>query len=147
MRKSLVACLIAATMVAPALARNTEYKLNLADVLNSSAAKARLDGSIAFYFGDNTMPAGAERKGDDVMNRIAKGDRQNDDLTACMNAALDALVGLQDRARQLGANAVVNIVSYYKNNTFSSATQYECHAGGTGGHLTFRAVYAVVPKK
>ncbi|HJW11798.1 MAG TPA: excinuclease ATPase subunit [Albitalea sp.] len=146
MKKSLIACLIAATLAAPALARNTEYKLNLADVLNSSAAKARLDSSVVLYFGDNTMPAGAERKGEDVMHRIAKGDRQNDDLTACMNAAVDALVGLQTRAKQLGANAVVNIVSYYKNNTFSSATQYECHAGGTGGHLSLRAVYAVVPK-
>jgi hypothetical protein len=29
----------------------------------------------------------------------------------------------------LGANAVVNIASYYKNDTLSSATEFECHAG------------------
>ena len=35
----------------------------------------------------------------------------------------------QTRADSEGANAVVNIVSYYKKNVFSSPTEYECHAG------------------
>ncbi|WP_372524506.1 excinuclease ATPase subunit [Piscinibacter sp.] len=147
MKKSLVLCLMAATLAAPALARNTEYKLSLADVMGSPEAKAKLDGSVKFYFGEKTMPAGAERKGDDVINRIAKGAGRNDDINACKAAAVDALAGLQERAKQLGANAVVDIVSYYKNTTFSSATEYECHAGGTGGHLTFRATFVSVPAK
>jgi hypothetical protein len=29
----------------------------------------------------------------------------------------------------LGANAVVNIISYYRKVPMSSDTQYECHAG------------------
>ena len=147
MKKSLIACLIAATMAAPALARNTELKLNLSDVLESAEAKAHLDGSVKFYFGENTIPAHAEKKGEEVIGKIAKGASRNDDLTACRNAAVDALAALQDRAKQVGANAVVNIVSYYKNNTFASATQYECHAGGTGGHLTFKGTLVVLPKK
>ena len=32
-------------------------------------------------------------------------------------------------ARQLGGNAVVNIVSYYKKSTSASSTDYVCHAG------------------
>jgi hypothetical protein len=36
---------------------------------------------------------------------------------------------LAGRARTEGGNAVINIVSYYKKNVFSSATEYECHAG------------------
>jgi uncharacterized protein YbjQ (UPF0145 family) len=59
-------------------------------------------------------------------------------MTACKRAAIQALQELQRKAKTAGANAVVNIVSYYKNNTFASTTQYECHAGGTGGHLTFK---------
>ncbi|HJW11797.1 MAG TPA: excinuclease ATPase subunit, partial [Albitalea sp.] len=112
MKKSLIAGLIVATLAAPALARNTELKLNLSDVLESAEAKARLDGSVKFYFGDNTMPAHAEKKGEEVIGKIAKGTHRNDDFSACRNAAVEALGALQDRAKQVGANAVVNIVSY-----------------------------------
>jgi uncharacterized protein YbjQ (UPF0145 family) len=102
---------------------------------------------VKFYFGENTMPAHAEKKGEDTVSRIGKGANRHDDLTACRNAAVEALAGMQDRAKQLGANAVVNIVSYYHNNTFASTTQYECHAGGTGGHLSFKGDFVVLPKK
>jgi len=171
MNRSLVLCLLAASLAAPALARNTTYMLPLAEVIDSPEAKARLDGSVKFYFGEKTLPEGAEQKGFDVISRIGKASRwrgaaagnsagggpppvsatrtsseQDEDITACKAAALEALVALQDKAKQLGANAVVDFVSYYKNTTFSSATQYECHAGATGGHLTFKATYAVLPK-
>jgi hypothetical protein len=171
MKTSLVLCLLAATLAAPALARNTTYMLPLADVVDSPEAKARLDGSVKFHFGEKTLPAGAELKGFDVISRIGKAstwrgtsagnnagggpppvsatrasNEKDDDIAACKAAALDALVALQDKAKQLGANAVVEFVSYYKNTTFSSATEYECHAGATGGHLTFKATYAVLPK-
>jgi uncharacterized protein YbjQ (UPF0145 family) len=36
---------------------------------------------------------------------------------------------LEKRARELGANAVVNIASNYKNVEFSSDSEFECHAG------------------
>ena len=39
------------------------------------------------------------------------------------------MVALERRAQQLGANAVVNIVSYYKKDVMSSTTEFECHAG------------------
>jgi uncharacterized protein YbjQ (UPF0145 family) len=39
------------------------------------------------------------------------------------------MVALEKRAKQLGANAVVNIVSYYKRVEMSSTTEFECHAG------------------
>ena len=35
----------------------------------------------------------------------------------------------QDRAKELGANAVVNIDSYYKREDTSSETQIQCHSG------------------
>jgi uncharacterized protein YbjQ (UPF0145 family) len=42
---------------------------------------------------------------------------------------LSALIQLQERARREGGNAVINIKSYYKKQTFSSESQFECHAG------------------
>lgn len=168
MKRSISIFLVAVALAAPAMARNTMYKLPLADVLGSTDAKARLDGSVKFFFGEGSMPAGAEMKGDDVISRIAKAamwhndaasnqgaspsgsstratSEQNDDTSACKAAALSAFVGIQEKAKQLGANAVA-VVSYYKNDLFSSTTEYECHAGGTGGHLTFKATFAVIPK-
>ncbi len=171
MRKSVVLCLVAAAMAVPAMARNTEYKLPLADVLQSPEAKARLDDSVKFYFGEKSMPAGAEPKGFDVISRISNAaklraraaansfgggpppinsgratSQQTDDIDDCKIAALDLLVEMQRKAKQVGANAVVDFVSYYRNVTFSSATEYECHAGGTGSHITFKATYSVLPK-
>ena len=55
--------------------------------------------------------------------------RRTDDEKARNAALLAALVDFQKRAKQAGANAVVNIVSYYKNVEMSSPTEFECHAG------------------
>jgi uncharacterized protein YbjQ (UPF0145 family) len=42
---------------------------------------------------------------------------------------LGALLALQKRAKQVGANAVVNIVSFYQQVEMSSSSEFECHAG------------------
>jgi hypothetical protein len=47
-------------------------------------------------------------------------------------------------AKQLGANAVVNIASYFKNNTLSSATEFECHAG-VSAHVMLKGEFVKVP--
>src|SRR5690349_11883561 len=114
MKKTLALCLVAAALAAPALARNSQLMLNWSDVMDSPEAKQRLDGSVKFMFGENTMPKGAERRGEDIVNRIAKGSSRNDDLTACQHAAVEALAELQQKAKAAGADAVVNVVSYYK---------------------------------
>ena len=41
------------------------------------------------------------------------------------------------------ANAVVNIVSYYKNDTLSSATEFECHAG-VSAHVMLRGEFVKI---
>ncbi len=44
-------------------------------------------------------------------------------------AFLAALVELQKRAKQAGANGVINIVSYCNNVEMASPSEFECHAG------------------
>jgi hypothetical protein len=39
------------------------------------------------------------------------------------------MVALRRVRSKLGANAVINIVSYYNKKVMSSATEFECHAG------------------
>jgi hypothetical protein len=51
------------------------------------------------------------------------------DEEACQIVFLSALIRLQSRARDLGANAVIDVRSITRNDDFSSATQYRCAAG------------------
>jgi hypothetical protein len=145
MTKTLLAGLIAAALVSPALARDDVVHLSFAELLASPEAQARLDGSVRFFLAGQKTPAISERKGEDVSNKKTNG--FNKDVNAgCQRAALSALLAFQDKARQLGANAVVDIVSYYKKGTFSSATDYECHDGAFVSGVTFKGSYAKVAK-
>jgi len=63
---------------------------------------------------------------------------------ACRWVALSALRALQDGAKSRGANAVVDIVSYYKKNEFKSTTSYECYAGAILAGVALKGTYAKV---
>jgi hypothetical protein len=125
-----LAALVSATLSVsmPATARDTEYKIALADVLSMPEAKDKLDGSVKFFLAGQKTPKVIERKSEEVSNRKTNGVGK-DDLFGCKWAALSALVAFQEKAKQMGANAVVDMVSYYKKEAHSSATEIECHAG------------------
>ncbi|HZB91381.1 MAG TPA: excinuclease ABC subunit A, partial [Stellaceae bacterium] len=82
-----------------------------------------------FYFGKQSAPPVAQRFGDYVANRKSNSFGRSDQ-DACRRAMLDALLALHNRAKELGGNAVINIVSYYWKRPASSESDYECHAGG-----------------
>lgn len=142
-KKSLAIALLAALLAAPALARDTRYELPLADVLDMPEAKQKLDGSVKFYLAGQKTPKVHDRMSEDVSNRKTNGVGK-EDVVACRWAALSALIAFQEKAKQLGANAVVDMKSYYKKETFSSPTQYECHAGAVVVGVTLRGTYAKV---
>ena len=137
----MLAALVSACVSMPATARDTEYKIPLADVLTMPEAQGKLDGSVKFYLAGQKTPKVVEKKGDDVSNRKTNGVGK-DDQYGCKWAALSALVALQEKAKQLGANAVVDIVSYYKKDTYSSPTDFECHAGAVVIGVTLKGTYA-----
>ena len=109
-------------------ARDTKHLLPIAAALAVKDAEAKLDGSVKFYFGNQETPNILAKLGSDVSNRKTNAFGKSDEQ-ACNWAFLSAMVALEQRAKQLGANAVVNIVSYYKKNVMSSTTDFECHAG------------------
>jgi uncharacterized protein YbjQ (UPF0145 family) len=141
---ALFATLLACMLGTPAIARDTPYKLPFAEVLEMPEAKTKLDGTVKFYLaGDRKVPAVLQKLGDDVSNKKTNGVGK-DDVDGCKWAALSALISFQEKAKQLGANAVVDIVSYYKKNTFSSPTEYECHAGAMIIGVALKGNYAKV---
>lgn len=112
-----------------AQARDTKHYFSIADALASPAYEGKLNSAIRLYFGDQTYPAPTSKQGEYVSNRKTNAFGKSD-IKACEWVLLSALISLQERAAAEGGNAVVNIRSYYKKNEYSSATQYECHAGG-----------------
>jgi len=118
-----------------AFARNTIHEYEIADVLNNEQYANRLSG-VAFYFGDQEYPPVAQKFGEYRTNKKTNAFNKSD-LVACQWVMLSALLQLQERARSLGADAVVNIRSNYKNNVVSSSTKYTCGAGGTVAGVAF----------
>jgi uncharacterized protein YbjQ (UPF0145 family) len=131
MKKLLLTLAVSAAAISaigPAQARDTKHMLPIASAMAANDAKNRLGDTVQFYFGDEKTPAILQRLGTDKTSQKTNSFGKSAE-TACNWAFLSAMLRLQERARELGANAVVNIVSNYKNVEHSSATEFECHDG------------------
>ena len=114
--------------IAPAQARDSKMMMSLENAMNANDAKSRLGGDVKFYFGSQKTPKVLEVLGTDKTSQKTNSFGKSPE-TACNWAFLSAMLRMQERARELGANAVVNIVSNYKNAEMSSETEFECHDG------------------
>lgn len=131
MKKLFLSVTVAAAVagvIAPAQARDTKHLMSIEKAMAANDAKGRLGDTVKFYFGDQATPAIVGRLGSDKTSQKTNSFGKSPE-TACNWAFLSAMLRLQARAQELGANAVVNIVSNYKNVEFSSATEFECHDG------------------
>ena len=147
MNKTLVIALAALLAAPVAHARETRVELPLQELVDSADAKAAgIDGSVRFYLAGQKTPKVASRMGDDVTNKKTNAANKSDEQ-ACRWVALSALRALQDGAKSRGANAVVDIVSFYKRNEFKSASNYECYAGTILAGVALKGTYAKVPGK
>ena len=125
---SMISIIFALALTWSVEARNTKLLLPIAVALAVKDAQDKLDGSIKFYFGNQVTPKILTKLGSDMSNRKTNAFGKSDEK-ACNWVFLSAMVALEKRAQQLGANAVVNIVSYYDRIVMSSPTEFECHAG------------------
>jgi uncharacterized protein YbjQ (UPF0145 family) len=131
MEKFLAGLLMATFMLAavtPTSARDTKYLLPIAAALETKDANEKLDGSVKFFFGSQETPKILTKLATDVTNLKTNAVGKSDEK-ACNRVFLSAMIQLEKRAKQLGANAVVNVVSFYQKNVMSSPTEFECHAG------------------
>lgn len=134
---------VSALSAASAFARDTVLHIPLADVLAMPEAKEKLDPSFKFFLAGQETPPVTKRFRTDVSNPKTNGFGKSDDF-GCKWAALSALINLQNTAKREGANAVIDIVSYYKKNEYKSATDFECHAGAFVIGVALRGTYAQV---
>jgi len=149
MKKGFVPLLMVGSLLAsawPTHARDTKHLLPIETALAVKDAQDKLDGSIKFFFGDQPTPPILAKLGSDVSNRKTNAVGKSDEK-ACNWAFLSAMVALEKRAQQLGANAVVNIVSYYQKNVMSSPTDFECHAGAVIAGVALKGDFVKIADK
>ena len=118
---------LSAALISPVTASDV-FSLPLDQAMSISRTNGRLDGTVKFYFGDTPHPAVLHRFGDYVANEKTNAVGKSD-LGECAWAFQSALLSLQKRAHKLGANAVINIHSFYKKEDVPIATEIPCHTG------------------
>lgn len=111
-----------------ASARNDRLHFPLADAAGTVDAKAKLDGSVKFFWGDQKHPKVSKTLGTDQTNKKTNGFNKSD-KDSCEWAWLSAMITMQNRAKQLGADGIINVKSIYQNQDFVSDTEYECGVG------------------
>lgn len=128
-----------------AAARDTRYELKIDDVKKDPRYAETVPTDVAFYFGKQAPAGKAVDLGEFVTNRKTNSVGRPDE-EACRWAMMAALKVLRERAIAEGGNAVINIVSYYKKNTFESDTLYECHAGAVVAGVALKGTVVKLSK-
>ena len=124
-----VAVMAAATLACSAAsARNDMLKLPIAGAMAANDAQARLGGSVQFVFAGQPTPEVASKIITDKTSQRTNGFGKSAEK-ACNWVFLSAMLQLQKRAQDVGADAVINIVSNFNNVEFASATEFECVDG------------------
>jgi len=124
-----VAALLAVSLTSfQAQAADTMLKFPIAGAMAVNDAQNRLGDSVKFYFADQPTPKVLTKIASDKTSQRTNGFGKSAEK-ACNWVFLSAMLALQKRAHELGANAVVNIVSNFKDIEMASQTEFECADG------------------
>ncbi|WP_448110213.1 excinuclease [Pseudomonas lini] len=139
-----VTTLLICAMPGISQARDTAVYLPFDKAVAEATRAGKIDGSVKFYLAGNTptgnvtvVSAGA------VTNKKTNAFNKSDEV-ACEWVAQSAIISLHQAAKNAGANAVTNIVSFYKKNERKDAKTYECHAGALMAGVTLKGDLAKV---
>lgn len=123
------AAVVLSVLPAVSQARDTALYLPFDKVIADMTAAKKLDGTVNFYL------AGVQPKGSVsvVLPGVVTNKKTNafnkSDNDACEWVLQSAILQMNEAAKNAGANAVTNIVSFYKKNERKDPATYECHAG------------------
>lgn len=136
----------AVSFLVPAQAADTRHMMSIPAALAANDAQSRLGDTVKFYFGDQPTPPVLAQLGSDKTSQRTNGFGKAPE-TSCNWVFLSAMLALQKTAQQKGANAVINIVSNYKNVPMSSRTEFECHDGALMTGVALKADFVRVADK
>lgn len=126
-RHLMLAAVCLATLSTAALARNDVATYPIDAALKSEGSD-KVGSDVALVFAGQKHTAVAKSMGEIATNKKTNGVGRSDEA-ACQHVFLSAVLALQERARQLGGNAVINIKSNYQNKLIESATDFTCGSG------------------
>ena len=110
-----------------AQARETEHVLSTKDAAESELGKSRLY-DVPFYMKGQKHPRVKKVVYEASTEQSTRGAFRSDEAS-CQVAFLSAVRELQNRAREKGGDAVIDIVSTTWNKQTESASEYRCVAG------------------
>ncbi|WP_353141769.1 excinuclease [Acinetobacter pragensis] len=108
-------------------AADTMHDFNFKEAVDRAVADGALDGSVKFYLAGTKSGGKVIQKGL-VTNKKTNGFAKSAE-SACDHVLRSTLIQFQNTAKAKGANAVTNLVSFYKSNETRSATTYQCAKG------------------
>ena len=117
-------------------AKDDAHYLDFNQAVQSAVDAGAIDGSVKFYLA-GTKSGGKVISKDLISNKKTNGFGKSAEA-ACDWALRSALIQFQQTAKAQGANAVTNIVSFYKRNEYKDSTKYECHKGGVIAGITLK---------
>lgn len=110
-----------------AQAADTMHDFNFQDAVQRAVADGVLDGSVKFYLA-GTKSGGKVIERGLVTNKKTNGFAKSAE-NSCDHVLRSALIQFEKTAKARGANAVTNLVSFYKSNETKSTTTYQCAKG------------------
>jgi hypothetical protein len=146
MKKILFALSATVVLAVPTIgeARDTTHYLDFQNVVQAAIADGQLDGTVKFYLkGQKVSGKVAKTFEEAVSNKKTNAFGKSDEV-ACDWVLRSVLISFQENAKKNGANAVVDLVSYYKRNEYADPAKFECHAGATVAGVAMKGRAAVV---
>jgi uncharacterized protein YbjQ (UPF0145 family) len=132
-------------MSSGAVARDLHTLLPIRDALDTPAAHEKLDKNIRLYFHGQAHPAIEHKIGEWATNKKTNSVGKSLEV-GCNWAFLSAMLSLQERARNEGGNAIIDIKSNYKNIETASATEYMCGDGAFVSGVAFKGTVVKLAK-
>jgi uncharacterized protein YbjQ (UPF0145 family) len=148
MKKTIAtAALLAVSLTASfsASAEDKMVKFPIAGAMAVNDAQQRLGDSVKFYFADQQTPKVASKITSDKTSQRTNGFGKSAEK-ACNWVFLSAMLALQKRATEVGADAVINIVSNFRDQEFASQTEYECADGAIMAGVALKGDFVKLAK-
>jgi len=117
-------------------ARDDRNRYSIQGAMNIEAAKEKLNKGYTFKFGAASHGKVKANHGEFTSNKKTNAFGKSDEF-ACQWAFLSAMLSFQARITKEGGNAVINLRSYYKQQEFSSESEFECGNGAIMAGVTF----------
>lgn len=131
MNRYIKAAILIATMpifIGTAEARKDVDDFSIKEAMTHPQWESKIRSDIPLYFGSKNKPAVERTFGEYSTNKKTNSFNKSD-KEACEWAFMSAIIQLQHKAAQLGANAVIDIKSNYDKIETSSSSTFKCAAG------------------